>query len=137
LLGLEAGATHATLTSVVPNVGASVGEHLLNTPEWTATASGEYRWPVTSQANAFLRADYDWIGQSHGSFNVNDPAYSYPTYSILNGSAGVTLGNVTISAYAKNLANDQKIIQRVSLELLEDAYVPRPRTVGLQFKATF
>jgi len=36
--------------------------------------------------------------------------------------------------YAKNFTNDQTIIQRVTMELLEDAYVPRPRTLGMQFK---
>jgi iron complex outermembrane recepter protein len=137
LLGIEAGATHATLTSVSPDVGASVGQHLLNTPSWTATASAEYRWPLATKTNGFIRGDYDWIGPSHGSYNTSDPAYLYPSYTLLNGSAGFNLGDVTISLYGKNLANDQKIIQRVSLELLEDAYVPRPRTIGIQFKAVF
>ena len=49
-------------------------------------------------------------------------------------TTGVDLANVTLSVYAKNLANDQRIIQRVAIELLEDAYVPRPRTIGIQFK---
>ena len=134
LLGLEAGATHATLTSVAPDVGASAGQHLLNTPSWTATLSSEYRWSFGTQRSAFIRGDYDWIGPSHGSYNPNDAAFDYPAYSTLNARAGVDLGNVTLSVYAKNLANDQTIIQRVTIELLEDAYVPRPRTVGIQFK---
>ena len=134
LLSLEAGATHATLTSVAPNVGASVGEHLLNTPAWTATAGSEYRWTFATHRSAFIRGDYDWIGPSHGSYNPTDPAFDYPSYSTLNASAGVDLANVTLSVYAKNLANDQRIIQRVAIELLEDAYVPRPRTIGIQFK---
>jgi iron complex outermembrane receptor protein len=134
LLSLEAGATHATLTSVAPNVGATVGEHLLNTPAWTATAGSEYRWTLATHRSAFIRGDYDWIGPSHGSYNPTDPAFDYPSYSTLNASAGVDLANVTLSVYAKNLANDQRIIQRVAIELLEDAYVPRPRTIGIQFK---
>ena len=136
-LGLESGITHATLTSVVPNVGASVGEHLLNSPAWTATASTEYRWSVAANTSAFVAGDYDWIGPSHGSYNMADPAYNYPEYSIFNASSGLTRANVSVSVYAKNLLNDQKIIQRVTIELLEDAYVPRPRTIGVQFKAAF
>jgi len=136
-VGLESGVTHATLTSVVPNVGATVGERLLNTPSWTATANTEYRWTLADTTNAFIGGDYDWIGPSHGSYDTSDPAYSYPTYSIVNASAGLNFANMTVSLYAKNLANDQKIIQRVTVELLEDAFVPRPRTIGVQFKATF
>jgi outer membrane receptor protein involved in Fe transport len=136
-LGLEGGVTHATLTSVLPNVGASVGEHLLNVPAWSATASTEYRGTVAPSTSAFVAGDYDWVGPSHGNYNMADPAYNYPLYAILNASAGVTLSNVTVSLYAKNLLNDQKIIQRVSIELLEEAYIARPRTLGVQFKAAF
>ena len=92
---------------------------------------------MAANTSAFAAGDYDWIGPSHGSYNMSDPAYNYPEYSIMNASAGLTRSNVTVSVYAKNLLNDQKIIQRVTIELLEDAYVPRPRTIGVQFKAAF
>jgi len=136
-LGLEASVTHATLTSVVPNVGATVGEHLLNVPAWTATANAEYHWNVAGDSRIFVRGDYSWIGSSHGSYNVADPAYSYPNHSILNASAGVTHSKFTVSLYAKNLLNDQKIIQRVSIETLETGYVPRPLTAGIKITAVF
>jgi iron complex outermembrane recepter protein len=136
-LGLEAGVTHSTLTQVVPNVGATVGEHLLNTPEWTATLNGEYQWPVFSGASAFFRTDYDMIGPSNGSFDVDDPAYSRPSYALLNASSGLRFANWSVSLYARNLLNDQKVIERVSIELLETAYTPRPMTAGVQFTANF
>jgi outer membrane receptor protein involved in Fe transport len=134
-LGLESAATHATLTHVVPNVGASVGERLLNTPSWTATASTRYDWSLANRLGSFARVDYDWIGPAHGSYLATDPAYSYPSYALLNASAGLVFSSVTVSVFAKNLLNDQKIIQRVTIELLEDAFVPWPRTIGLEFKA--
>lgn len=136
-LGVEASVAHSTLTSVVPNVGATVGEHLLNTPEWTTTVHGEYEWPMPSGAGLFLRADYDLIGPSNGSFNVDDPAYSRPSYTLLNASGGFRRGNWTASLYARNVLNDQKIIQRVPIELLETAYTPRPLTVGVRVSAGF
>jgi iron complex outermembrane recepter protein len=136
-LGIEASAVHATLTKVVPNVGASVGQHLLNTPEWTATLNGEYQWPVFASTSLFLRTDYDMIGRSNGSFNVSDPAYNRPSYTLLNASAGLRQGSWSASLYARNLLNDHKIIQQVPIELLETAYTPRPLTVGVQVSARF
>jgi outer membrane receptor protein involved in Fe transport len=134
-VGVEGGVTHASLTSVVPNVGAVEGERLLNVPSYTATVSSEYRWKISSGASTFIRGDYDWIGPSHGSYNMADPAYLYPSYTLFNASGGYTFGNITLSLFSKNLLNDQRIIQRVTIELLENAYVPRPRTVGVQFRA--
>lgn len=136
-LGLEAGYTHATLTSVVPNVGATVGEKLLNTPDWTATFYGSYDWDLSPDATAYIRADYDWTGRSHGTFNNRDPAFSRPVYGLLNGSVGARFGNFDVSLFAKNLLNEQKTIQIVTIELLETAYVPRPLTVGVRAAANF
>ena len=136
-LGLEAGAVHSTLTKVVPNVGATVGEHLLNTPEWTATVNGEYQWPVFGGTSLFVRTDYDLIGPSNGSFNPEDPAYSRPSYTLLNASGGLRFAGWSASLYARNVLNDQKIIQRVPIELLETAYTPRPLTIGVQLNANF
>jgi len=135
-VGLNAGTTHATLTDVVPNVGATDGQHLLNTPAWTANLNTEYDW-FLGEVQPFIRADYSLVGPSHGSYNVDDAAYNYPRYAITNGSTGFNHGNLSASLYVKNLFNDQTIIQRVSIELLEQAYVPRPRTVGVQFSAKF
>jgi len=134
-LGLNAGLTHATLTSVVPNVGAAVGEHLLNAPDYGATVNGEYRWKVTAKGSAFMRGDYEWVGKSYGAFDRTSVAYSRPSYGTANAFLGFELGNVTFSLYAKNLFNDQKIIQEVPIELLISAYSLRPRTIGLQVKA--
>lgn len=136
-LGLDAGVTHATLTKVEPNVGASVGQKLLNTPDWTATFSGEYDWEMPGDFDAFVRSDYDWVGRSHGAYSPSATDYSRPVYAILNASLGADFGRYEVSLYAKNLLDDQKIIQHVSIEELVSAYAPRPLTVGLNFTAKF
>jgi outer membrane receptor protein involved in Fe transport len=131
ILGLDAGATHATLTQVVPNVGATNGEKLLNVPDWTATFSGEYDWPLSSSVNAFARGDYDWVGRSHGTYNPVLADYSRPVYSVLNASVGIDFDNWDVSLYAKNLLNDQKAIQKVNIVQTVSDYTLRPLTVGL------
>jgi len=131
-LGLNAGATHAYLTSVSPNVGAAAGQDLLNTPSWSASLTGQYERPISDTTHGFVRADYDWVGPSHGTFSVTDPDYTRPSYSILNATAGVNFGNVEVSLYGKNLLSDYKVIQHVLINSLESAYTLRPLTVGIK-----
>jgi iron complex outermembrane receptor protein len=131
-LGLNAGATHAYLTSVSPNVGASAGQDLLNTPSWSASLTGQYERPINDATRGFVRADYDWVGPSHGNFSVTDPDYVRPTYSILNATAGLHFGNVEVSLYGKNLLSDYKVIQHVLINSLESGYTLRPLTVGIK-----
>ena len=130
-LGVNAGVTHAYLTKVSPNVGASDGQDLLNSPAWSATATGEYGRFVSSAMRGFARADYSWVGPSHGTYVVTDPDYNRPSYSTFNLTAGVDSGNLEVALYAKNVLNDTKIIQYVLINSLESAYGLRPRTVGL------
>jgi iron complex outermembrane recepter protein len=131
-IGLNAGATHAYLTSTSPNVGASTGQDLLNTPSWSASLTGEYERPINDATHGFVRADYDWVGPSHGTFSVTDPDYVRPSYSILNAAAGLNFGNVEVSLYGKNLLSDYKVIQHVLINSLESAYTLRPLTVGIR-----
>jgi len=68
---------------------------------------------------------------------VEDPAYSRPSYTLLNASGGLRYANWSASLYARNILNDQKVIQRVPIELLETAYTPRPLTAGVQVTVSF
>ena len=131
-LGINGGVTHAYLTKVSPNVGASQGQDLLNTPSWSATATGEYGRPVGS-LRVFARTDYSWVGPSHGTYDMADPDYTRPSYSVLNLTAGIDSGNLEVALYAKNLLNDTRIIQHVLIDSLESGYTLHPRTVGITF----
>jgi iron complex outermembrane recepter protein len=136
-LGFDAGTTHATLTQVQPDVGASVGQRLLNTPSWTAAVNGEYAWFPAPQWRAFVRSEYAWVGPSHGTYDVTAVNYDNPSYGLLKGSIGLDAGRYELSVYADNLLNNHTIIQHVSIEETVSAYAPQPLTVGLHFTASF
>ena len=55
----------------------------------------------------------------------------------LNGSIGFRFDQAEISLYAKNLANDQTIIQRPVINSVSEGYTLRPITFGLTAKKTF
>jgi iron complex outermembrane receptor protein len=135
--------------SLVPGI-AQVGEHVLFTPDWTLAFGAEYAWSITEEVGGFVRGDYTWNGKSHGTYNKSgspspcalnvecfSPNYSDPMYGILNASAGVDMGDMQIYLFAKNLANDQTIIQRPQVNTVITGYTVRPLTVGLSVAKQF
>ena len=72
-----------------------------------------------------------WVGSSRGSYDPNNPDYSRPSYKTLDASVGVSFERWDISLFAKNLTNDQTILQRPFVQFLTEAYRQRPRTIGL------
>ena len=136
-LGLSAEYTHDALTKVTSSVGASVGDHILNVPEWMASFRFEYSHPLAADIKAFVRGDYDWTGPSNGAFSPSNPDYSRPIYSVLNASLGVDLHGYEISVFAKNLLDDVRIIQRPALLFTPEAYTLQPLTIGLNVKTKF
>ena len=138
VLSLTAAYTHATLTSVATGTGFSVGDKLLGTPDWQATFGAEYTHPVTDEADAFIRADWDWTGASHGSPpGLVSPDNQRPVYDVFNASAGVTFGQYEVSIFAKNLFDQNKIIQRPSLLSVNEGFTLVPMTIGVAFTADF
>ena len=136
-LGLNAGAEHATITSTVNAQTAAVGEKVLYTPDWTATFVVDYNWQITPNLLGFIRTDYDWTGRSHGSFQQSDPNFSDPQYGVLNGSVGLDTGDLQVSIFAKNLTDNQTIIQRPAINTVVEGYTVRPMTVGLMVSKQF
>jgi len=125
------GLTRAFITQS-PNYQTDVpGQWLLNVPRWSATPALEYDWPIGGVRSAFVRADYDLVGESHGAFSTSDPAYDQPGYNVLNGSVGVASSRFTLSLYAKNVLDNSKIIARPSINFVEEGYTLRPLTIGL------
>lgn len=131
VLGLNAGVNHATLTEVQPNVGATAGQHLLNTPEYTASLSAEYDWKPADGMTGYARTDYQWIGPSYGSYITSAVNYYNPSYGNLNAAIGVRSGRYDLALYARNVLNDHTAIQHVSIEQTVSAYALRPFTAGI------
>jgi outer membrane receptor protein involved in Fe transport len=136
-LGLSTEYTHDALSKVTSSVGASVGDHILNVPEWMATLRFDYSHPITADVKSFAGADYDWTGPSNGAFDPTNPDYSRPSYAVLNARVGVNMRGCEISVFAKNLLNDTKIIQRPALLFVPEGYTVRPLTLGLNIKTQF
>jgi iron complex outermembrane recepter protein len=136
-VSVTGGYTHAAMTESEDPATAAVGERLLYVPDWTAALGAEYSSHLTALYSPTLRLDYGLIGPSHGSYLVTDTAYNQPRYAVLNGNVSFTVESFALSLYAKNVFNDHTLIQRPTIDAVEQAITPRPRTVGLRVEKTF
>jgi iron complex outermembrane recepter protein len=141
-LTANAGGEHAYITSSSNTVTAQVGQDVLYTPKMTANVTANYTWVLSDTTNAFLLADYEYTGKSFGSFIVStpdapDPSYIDPAYSVVNLNIGVTRGPLEISVFAKNLLNNDTILQSPTINSVTMGYTLRPRTVGIALQAKF
>ncbi len=136
-IGVNAGAEHATITSTTNTSTAAVGENVLFTPAWSAAALGDYAFPISPEMQGFVRADYDWVGPSNGSFQSFNPNYRNPAYGVLNASVGFYMGNWQASLYANNLTDSKIILQQPVINSVVEAYTLRPLTAGIQLTKHF
>jgi iron complex outermembrane receptor protein len=136
-LGLNAGGGKSVITRSDDPSAAAVGQHTLFVPEYTATATAEYKATIFNGILGVLRADYDWTGLSYGSFQATDPDYRNPAYGVFNGSIGIEAGSLQVSIFGKNLTNNQTIIQRPNIASVVEGYSVRPITIGLSVSKQF
>jgi len=136
-LSLNGNIQHSEITSANASSPAHAGDHILYVPDWTLSASVDYEFPVMDGYNGFVRVDYQYTGPSRGSFLPTDPNFNDPAYGVLNGSLGFRMDQTEVSLYAKNLANDQTIIQRPVINSVTEGYTLRPITIGVTAKQNF
>ncbi|MES2072181.1 MAG: TonB-dependent receptor [Pseudomonadota bacterium] len=131
LLGFSGGYTNATLASDVPSLGAKSGDSIQGVPKYNASLTGQYNFNITGDTYGFARAGVHWVGSSHGSLIRTDPDYVRPSYNTVDASVGAAFGSWEVSLFAKNLLNNDKIIQKPNVQSVSEGYRLRPLTVGL------
>jgi hypothetical protein len=136
---MNLGGEHAYITSSTNSLTAAVGEDVLYTPRYTASLIANYGWHLTSAIGAFVRGDYEYTGQSYGSYmrpapGAPNPAYIDPAYSVVNLNTGVNIGHIEIALFAKNLFDDRTILQSPVIDGEIQGYTLRPLTVGLSLQ---
>ena len=132
-LALFGGVTRATFDEAVPSINVNAGAELQGVPKWNAGLTGDYRFFSGSSVSGFLRGAARWVGSSRGSFDPNNPDYSRSSYKTVDASVGASFDAWEVSLFAKNLLNDQTVLQRPFVQFLTEAYRQRPRTIGLLF----
>jgi len=137
LLTVAAGYTHATLTQDVPALGITAGQDVPGVPRWSLDFSSRYSMPIGARLMGYVAADWNYVGSSHGTVGITDPDYNRPSYAVMGLSGGVNYGDWQVAVFARNVFNDQKIIQRPNLQTVNRGYTLTPRTIGLSVDRLF
>ena len=141
VLDLALGATHAVLANSdganIPNnpvVGAVKGAVVPGVPKFNAALGGQYNFELNDNVLGFARLNAHWTGPSNGTLDPTNPDYSRPAYANVDASTGLSFEKFDLSFYVRNIANNQKIIQRPEVQYTSGmAYRMTPRTIGVTF----
>ncbi len=109
-------------TNGLPNVVNISGQPLVRAPELTSTISLEYDFELSSGWNGFVLGSWSYVDDQFSNiealgsqvgetvngdtFNLPTFPYQIPSYDIFNLSAGVSHGRLSISAWVKNLFDE-------------------------------
>lgn len=141
-VGVNAGYTDARLEDTLLSGGArpfGVKGDKLDIPPWSVALSGEYRFDVREDRDAYLRADYQFVSEAP---NPNlavvgvDPTILRGSQAInqLSLRAGLQYRGVDLSLFVDNVLKSQPILGRSRDTLASSLYYVttlRPRTAGL------
>jgi len=137
--------TDAKLTEDQPTAnfgfGGRDGDKFPNVPEWQASFTSRYTWPVGAALNGFAGTSFSYVDGSGTQFNPTSPIYNYKhSYVVGDVRLGVRgehwLAQIFIDNVFDKLA-EINIIEQAS-NLTPRAIVPnRPRTVGLNVSYRF
>jgi hypothetical protein len=104
---------------------------------WPADMDLNYERQMTDAVSGFARANWQFIGRSHGTFVQSSPDYQRPSYTLRGASLGITAGAWEFSVYAKNILDDRKIIQSPADNFVAEGYTPVPRVIGVTGNVRF
>ena len=112
------------------------GDRIPNTPEWTASTSAEYKWPLAGDLNGLLRADFAYTGDEQATFAKIDPNYTtYGGFGTVNLRAGIQADRWEASFFCQNASNRIGSTAVSSGNGFKDlSYGIPPRTMGLTFR---
>jgi outer membrane receptor protein involved in Fe transport len=147
LLSAQFSAESATVTRSINPVTVPVGSHLIDVPYASANINLAYDWAVNDKLSVRPYIGYEWTGRSNGSYqrftntvalgSLTNLNYNNPAYGVLNANVAVDYGRFELSVYAKNLLDDQTIIQTPEINTVYEGYTVKPRTIGVALKASF
>ena len=99
--------TDAAITKEAPGGTAVVGERLPNAPELTLSLGAQYNFPILSNADAYVRADFSFVDKR----NINPPGTPahgliLSSYEILNLKLGFEIDKWRFVVYADNVLDE-------------------------------
>jgi outer membrane receptor protein involved in Fe transport len=133
-LSATASANDAKVIQSNNPIDVPVGRHLIDVPDFTASAGANYLHRVGPSQAVIALVNYAYTGHSYGSYLSSDSNFYNPAYGVVNASVGYRFGANQITLYARNLLNNTTIIQRPQINTVTEGYTVHPRTFGVTLK---
>ena len=128
---------HDTFTQAVAGLGVNKGDPVPGSPKWSLNLVADYEMPITDTISGFVRGNWQFTGNSHGTFVRTNQDYDRATYNLAGASIGANFDSWDIALFVKNLFDTKKIIQSPSDNFVAEGYTPTPRTIGIEANAHF
>jgi iron complex outermembrane recepter protein len=130
--------TDARLGAPPPGVAVGKqGDRLQNTPEWQATLTGQYSFPILdSKFHGYIRGDLSYYGsQISQQAMQHDPFFQVPSRFVVNMRLGYSpnAGNWDAELFLNNATNEEIVYGAQAMfgePYTNEALVGRPRTLG-------
>ncbi len=123
----------ARLTKDVPAQGVTAGDRLPGSPKVNANLGLQYAFDIAGYPGS-VRADAIYVGTFYSAV-PQSPATESGDYVKLDASARVTIKNLNVDLYARNLTNEDAFTFHLGGQYY--GYRMRPRTIGLQLGYSF
>lgn len=140
-LSLGVGYTDARITDGGALGIARPGDPIQQVPKWNVSAALDYDTEIAGKP-VFAHLDYAFVDRSISALNDSVNPRLRPSYSMVNGRAGVEIGPVRYAVFVKNLfdeAANYGDAPPLGAELpgRPRVAVSRPRTIGFELRAKF
>jgi len=129
--------TSAKITVPVSVLGVERGDRVPGVPKYSIATSFDYSRAVTGDAQGTVNLNAQWVGPSQGTIFHSDPDFERPAYFVLGGKAGLQWSRFDVSLFVTNLLNQDKVIQKPNIALVEYGMRVRPRTIGVSASYQF
>jgi iron complex outermembrane receptor protein len=132
--------THAKLTQTQPGSGYTIGQQILNIPQFSTNTSLVYKTSLTDDIDMTARIDDSTVGRS------DDVSYSYiplRAYNLVNLRVAFDQGPRNLAVYVNNVSNVHAQLSADNTALttnIPDLYriaTNQPLTVGVDFTVHF
>jgi iron complex outermembrane receptor protein len=137
LHGFEAsigiGYMDSSIEESAPGTGVAVGNVLMETPEWSGTASLQYTFALAGLGEMLLRADYSYRSEIYHDA-ANTPTLLTDGYGLANARIGFASagGAWNLAAFVTNVADEEYRVTGFDASIFgfADAAWGRPREFG-------
>ncbi len=136
-LGFAGNYNDDTFTQAEPSLGIRNGDIVPGVPQWSLTLSADYEKQLSDLYGFFARANWQFIGTSHGTFVRDNQDYQRPNYNLFGASIGVTYESWEFSLFTKNLFDERKVIQKPADNFVAEGYTPVPQIFGVSAQVKF